>query len=160
VLAEDVGHLLARVTQALGSHELLALHKLGLNLRSYGILAIAAEALYGQYELSELTGIDRTTVVAVVDELEAAGLVRRQPAPTDRRARLVVPTDDGRRLAAKATAAVRDVEARFLGVLAPSERDALLAAVRRLAEGPLGTPADLSDIPATPRRRPRRGDPL
>jgi hypothetical protein len=71
----------------------------------------------------------------------------------------VTPTDEGRRLAATAVAAVREVEGRFLAELSPGERDSLLSALRRLSQGPLGTAADLSGIPAAPRRRPRRGDP-
>ncbi|HXV93171.1 MAG TPA: MarR family transcriptional regulator [Pseudonocardia sp.] len=159
VLADDVGHLMATVAQALGSHELVALHRLGLTLRSYGVLALAAESRLSQQQISELTGIDRTTVVAVVDELERSGLVVREPSPTDRRARLVVPTPEGAQLAERAVALVRDVEARFLAPLAPAEREALSGALQRLADGPLGVPADLSGIPAAPRRRPKRGQP-
>ncbi len=159
VLADDIGHLMASVAQALGSHELVALHRLGLSLRSYGVLALAAEARLSQQEIAHYTGIDRTTVVAIVDDLQAAGLVDREPSPVDRRARLVIPTAAGRRLAEQGVARVRDIEARFLDPLTATEQQTLRACLRRLADGPLGVPADLSHVSAAPRRRPRRGQP-
>jgi DNA-binding MarR family transcriptional regulator len=45
-------------------------------------------------------------VTNAVDRLESAGLVERQPHPTDRRAVLVALTADGREVAAKATDAL------------------------------------------------------
>jgi DNA-binding MarR family transcriptional regulator len=150
---------MAAAAQALGSHELKALATLGLTLRSYGVLALAAAEELGQNEIGELTGIDRTTVVAVVDDLEAAGLVVRTPCPSDRRIRLVQPTAEGRALAGRAVAAVRAVEDEFTAVLAPGQREALAQAVAALRAGPLGTPADLGDVPGRPRRRPGRGQP-
>lgn len=44
-----------------------------------------------------------TSVTNAVDRLEAAGLVRREPHPSDRRATLVAITDAGRDVAAAAT---------------------------------------------------------
>ncbi len=44
-----------------------------------------------------------TSVTNAVDRLEEAGLVRREPHPTDRRATLVAITDAGRDVAAAAT---------------------------------------------------------
>ena len=40
--------------------------------------------------------VDRTTMVAIVDELEAAGFVDRQRNPEDRRAYALEATDAGR----------------------------------------------------------------
>jgi DNA-binding MarR family transcriptional regulator len=57
------------------------------------------EAERTQNAISGLLRIDRTTIAAIVDDLEAAELVVRHPAPDDRRARLVVPTPAGRALA-------------------------------------------------------------
>jgi DNA-binding MarR family transcriptional regulator len=159
VLHDDVGHVLAGAAQALGSHELVALNELGLDLRSYGVLALAAEASLGQLEISDLTGIDRSTVVVVVDRLVEAGLVTRRQCSRDRRIRIVEPTERGRRLAADAVQRVRAIEAEFLSPLDEAERAAFLGFVRRIATGPLGRPADLSGVSTTPRRRPRRGDP-
>lgn len=55
-------------------------------------------------ELAELLGIDRPNATTLVDGLEAEGLVRRTPHPTDRRAKLVEATRKGKALARRADA--------------------------------------------------------
>lgn len=55
-------------------------------------------------ELATLVGVDAPNMTAVVDDLESQGLVRRQPHPTDRRAKLVVATPRGQELAKQAEA--------------------------------------------------------
>lgn len=53
-------------------------------------------------ELAHALNIDKPNATTVVDDLEALGLVRRTPHPTDRRAKLVEATAKGARLAARA----------------------------------------------------------
>jgi DNA-binding MarR family transcriptional regulator len=53
-------------------------------------------------ELATALGIERPNATALVDELEAQGLVRRRPHPTDRRAKLVEATRKGKVLARRA----------------------------------------------------------
>jgi DNA-binding MarR family transcriptional regulator len=53
-------------------------------------------------ELAVSLGIDKPNATVVVDDLEALGLVRRRPHPTDRRAKLVEATREGKRLARRA----------------------------------------------------------
>src|SRR4051794_12522822 len=55
-------------------------------------------------ELAAALGIDPANATAVVDDLEALGLVRRRPHPTDRRAKVVEATRKGRELAQRADA--------------------------------------------------------
>ena len=81
-----------------------------------------------------------TSVTNVIDRLEAAGLVRREPNPRDGRGTLAVLTDDGRAVAEKATA---DLNAARFG-LGRAERAELRERVRRAA-------------PAAHRRRRLRG---
>ena len=47
--------------------------------------------------LSDELGVTRRNVTALVDGLEAEGLVRRLPHPTDRRATIIELTDEGAR---------------------------------------------------------------
>lgn len=155
----DIGHLMAGVAWALGSRELVALAELGLDLRSYGVLAVAGEAERTQNAISTLLAIDRTTIAAIVDDLEAAGLVVRRPAPGDRRARLVVPTAAGRERIERAVARVRATEDECLADLGPDRRRELMAALTVLSRGRLAAPVDTAGAVATPRRRPRRGQP-
>lgn len=53
-------------------------------------------------DLAEALGIDRPNATVVVDDLEAQGLVRRTPHPTDRRGKLVEATRKGKALARRA----------------------------------------------------------
>jgi DNA-binding MarR family transcriptional regulator len=46
-------------------------------------------------ELAASLGIDRPNATTLVDDLEAQGLARRQPHPTDRRAKVVTATKKG-----------------------------------------------------------------
>jgi DNA-binding MarR family transcriptional regulator len=55
-------------------------------------------------ELAAALGIDPPNATTVVDDLEALGLVRRRPHPTDRRARLVEATRKGKAMARRADA--------------------------------------------------------
>jgi DNA-binding MarR family transcriptional regulator len=55
-------------------------------------------------ELAAALEIDPANATSVVNELEAMGLVRRQPHPTDRRAKVVEPTRKGKALARRADA--------------------------------------------------------
>ena len=55
-------------------------------------------------ELAAALGIDPPNATVVVDDLEAQGLVRRRPHPTDRRAKVVEATRKGKELARRADA--------------------------------------------------------
>ena len=55
-------------------------------------------------ELAAALGIDPPNATVVVDDLEAMGLVRRGPHPTDRRAKVVEATRKGKELAGRADA--------------------------------------------------------
>lgn len=78
-------------------------------------------------ELAESLGVDRPNVTVLVDELEAQGLVRRQPHPTDRRAKLVEATRKGKALARRAED-VLGTPPPGLAALAPED----LAALREI----------------------------
>ena len=53
-------------------------------------------------ELAQALNIDKPNATTVVDDLDALGLLRRTPHPTDRRAKLVEATAQGSKLAARA----------------------------------------------------------
>ncbi|MEO7123211.1 MAG: winged helix DNA-binding protein, partial [Lacisediminihabitans sp.] len=64
-------------------------------------------------------------VVALIDDLEAQGLVQREPDPSDRRTNVVVVTDKGRDLHRSAHEAVRDAERDLHDHLSPEQRELL-----------------------------------
>jgi DNA-binding MarR family transcriptional regulator len=55
-------------------------------------------------EFASALDIDPPNATVVVDDLEASGLVRRRPHPTDRRAKLVEATRKGKAMGRKADA--------------------------------------------------------
>jgi DNA-binding MarR family transcriptional regulator len=74
-------------------------------------------------------------MVALLDGLEANGLVAREADPHDRRRNVVALTDAGRRTLEKALRASDKAERRLLGALDESERTQLRALLARVAAG-------------------------
>ncbi|MFG2050750.1 MarR family winged helix-turn-helix transcriptional regulator [Micromonospora sp. NPDC048935] len=87
-------------------------------------------------ELARLAGRNKQTMGAILDELERLGYVRRTPDPADRRAKLIMPTDRGRRLMEISDGFVHLIEQKLADTLGPDRyrdfRDALGRAVASL----------------------------
>lgn len=108
----------------------------GLRVRSYSVLALAvAETDVTQRDLAAALSLDPSQIVALVDELENAGFVRREVDPADRRSRRIQATDAGRARFDLARASVRDAESESLADLSASERETLRALLRKLVFG-------------------------
>ena len=131
----DLMMLLNEASHALTTELAAGLADLGITPRDHCVLSKAAGGNLTQREIAALAGIDKTTMVVTVDHLEQAGLAERRPAPTDRRARLVAITPEGREVLERADAAVAGVYADVLGALPEAERAGLVAALQRLVEG-------------------------
>ena len=100
-----------------------ALEPLGINPREWAALNCLDEQHgLSQREVADLLGVDRTTMVALVDELQAKGWVKRHPQPDDRRKNIVGLTSRGREVMKRGARLIDGCERRFLAVL--SEADA------------------------------------
>ena len=98
-VAEFAGQLFFRLWRASHTRITEGLESIGLTPASFGLLnLLGARSGATQRELGSEMGIDPSTMVSLIDELETAGLAKRRPHPTDRRAREVVITPKGRRL--------------------------------------------------------------
>jgi DNA-binding MarR family transcriptional regulator len=139
-LAEHMGWLMSRASHTIGAALMGSLAPLGLNLRDYTVL-IAAEraAIEGvpqtQLALAQSARLDKSTMVVAVDALENEGLVERRPDQKDRRARIVVPTDAGRKLLARAEGVVLGVEDDVLADLSAEELRVVRGLLTRLVVG-------------------------
>lgn len=76
-------------------------------------------------QLADRLACVKSNVTQLVDRLEADGLVSRTSDPNDRRSRLAVLTDAGRKAYATGSEIQSQAERELFGVLTPDESDAL-----------------------------------
>lgn len=84
-------------------------------------------------EVAHRLGVDGTTMVALIDELESKGLVQRRRDSDDRRKNVVALTEAGRTTLRRASGAADEAERRFLGSLSDDEAAKLKEALRAVA---------------------------
>ena len=133
VLASDLCWLLSRANQLLTAEFETALAASGLSPRKHHVLATAMTAEHTQTELARIVGLDKTTMMVTLDELERDGLAQRRPLPADRRARVVAVTAAGEFALRDADSALQSVRDQALSVLPEGERSTFLQSLERLA---------------------------
>lgn len=127
-----LSYLLGNLYRRLVAMEGDALARVGTGVKQQAALTVLAdEGPMSQRELGHRLGIDRTTVVSVVDDLETAHLVERTRAPADRRAYLVVLTSTGRGAQRRGRRVVDDAERTLLSALSEQDRRALTELLAR-----------------------------
>ncbi|MGW4243951.1 MarR family winged helix-turn-helix transcriptional regulator [Nocardia sp. NPDC004722] len=90
----------------------------GIELQHAGVLAAVADGhSRTQRELGAALGIDKSTLVRIVDDLEHRGLVVRRRNPHDRRAYEIVITETGAQRLSEASGYFRDAVGGLLRVL-------------------------------------------
>jgi|SRR5215217_5708606 len=82
--------------------------------------------------LAERAGLTRQALTQIVDDLERLGYVTRRPDPTDRRAKLVVYTDRGRRVFAAGREIIDRIERAFEDELGAGDYATLRRALTKL----------------------------
>jgi DNA-binding MarR family transcriptional regulator len=131
-VVEFTGQLLFRLWRVSHTRTAEALESLGLTTAHFALLNfLGTHEGAIQQELGAAMGIDPSTMVSLIDELESAGLARRRPHPRDRRARQVSITPKGRRLLRRARKMAFEAEDEVLGGLTAAERRELLRLLRR-----------------------------
>jgi MarR family transcriptional regulator, organic hydroperoxide resistance regulator len=83
-------------------------------------------------EIARRLGLSTPTVTRATARMEAAGLLRREPHPSDRRMILVHLTSRGRDLEKVIDAEMHRVTERALAVFSVAEREALINALRQI----------------------------
>jgi MarR family transcriptional regulator for hemolysin len=134
-VTEFAGQLLFRLWRANHTRAAEALGSVGLTTALFALLnVINAREKAIQQELGSALGIDRSTMVSLIDQLEDAGLATRRPSATDRRAREIAITPKGRRLLQRARRLILQAEDEVLSGLTAAERQELEALLRRALE--------------------------
>src|SRR6185295_17520820 len=123
-------------------NDLAALHEellapIGINAGELSVLLLLdAREPESQQQAAQRLGVDRTTMVALIDALEGKGLVERRPDPADRRRNVIELTDIGRKTLRRATRASDQAERRLLSQLDGAETEHLRSLLRRVAAAP------------------------
>ncbi|WP_433022435.1 MarR family winged helix-turn-helix transcriptional regulator [Kribbella sp. CA-294648] len=119
--------------------------------RGYQVLATSvSEGPKRQLDLAAQLDVDRTVMTYLLDDLEKAGLVQRQADPSDRRARLIVPTEQGRETLCDLERRLSASEDAVMGSLDDGERMIFRMLLQRIAVqadqiDPLHNACDLAD---------------
>ncbi|MDO8214180.1 MarR family winged helix-turn-helix transcriptional regulator [Conexibacter sp. CPCC 206217] len=114
--------LLSRASYTLTTELTAQLQQLDLSPRTHQVLVAADTGEHTQSDLVKAVGMDKTTMVVTVDDLEAAGLAERIPSKTDRRARVIAVTRAGRRKLRAADRIIHAIHDDVLDVLPKPQR--------------------------------------
>jgi DNA-binding MarR family transcriptional regulator len=132
-VTERLGWLLKHAQLRLSELTAAALEPYGVTGRELAVLTVLASSRpLSQQEAAARLGIDRTTMVAFVDQLAGKGLVERRPDVADRRRNLVELTPAGRDVHDRAGAAYATAEHRFLAPLSATAATRLRADLGKL----------------------------
>jgi DNA-binding MarR family transcriptional regulator len=133
---DDVlGYLLKHAHLALEQRTDAALADVGLTARDLGVLrVIAGGEARSQQEVAAVLGVDRTSMVALLDALERRGIVARKPSEHDRRRNVVELTQDGRNLFQRAEQRNTEVEQAFTAALGDAGRAELRRALQAVLD--------------------------
>ena len=119
----------------------------GLRWPDYAVLHhLEAQGPAAQRELAAALRIQPSNIVALLDELQRRGFLRRTPDPADRRRHRVELTPRGRRVVRRVTAYRREEIARVVEKMPPDERAGLVRALTAFTaaggEPPVGVDID------------------
>jgi MarR family transcriptional regulator, lower aerobic nicotinate degradation pathway regulator len=119
------------------SHRLLAEGFAAAGSRGYHYRLLAALEEFGpdsQAALGRRTNIDRSDVVAALNELAEQGLIQRSPDPDDRRRNVITITPAGRKQLRTLEQVLAGVQEELLAPLSAADRTRLVRLLSRLLE--------------------------
>jgi DNA-binding MarR family transcriptional regulator len=133
-LMKHTGFLLSRMGTVAQKRFGELLESLGLTTRMWGVLNVLdAEGAITQGALCKSVGMDPSSMVSTIDELEARGLVERRRHPNDRRAHALHVTEAGCETLTRGRELARRAQEELLAPLSPEERKQLHGMLLRLA---------------------------
>ena len=131
-LDEILGFHLRMANVAIYQDYTAAMGDIGLTQKQFAVLElIAANPKVSQIDIANQLSMDRATMMALVDRLEARGLVVRNRSAIDRRRQELYLTLGGEKVMRKVKARVLEHEARFKRLFEPAELQALLSALEK-----------------------------
>lgn len=142
-LVRNTGYLISRLGVYAQRQFSDRLETVGLTPRMWGALNVMThEGALSQQELGRRIGMDPSTMVSTIDELERQGLVERHPHPSDRRAHALHVTEKGRATLQRGRRLAGQAQDELLAPLSAEERDVLHELLLRVAQaaGQTGPP--------------------
>jgi DNA-binding MarR family transcriptional regulator len=128
-----LGYLFKHAERLMSGLHVDALAPFAIDARELGVLlVIDSFEPASQQQVAERIGVDRTTMVAIIDALETKGIIARRPDPADRRRNVVELTRAGQDILKRATAASDAAEAELLAPLTPDESEQLRDLLARI----------------------------
>ncbi len=130
-----LGYRLRRAQGAMHRDFMAAVASLDLTQKQAATLwLIHSNAGVAQVSVAAALGMDRATMMAIVDRLESRGLVIRKRSSTDRRRQELYLTPAGQNMLRKAKARIAKHEERFRSLFTAAEFDSLLNALQKLRD--------------------------
>ncbi|MEU4474886.1 MarR family winged helix-turn-helix transcriptional regulator [Micromonospora sp. NPDC023888] len=127
LLNQTAHHATRLLSEGFAAHDLRGYH--------YRLLAALTEdGPASQADLGRRCGIDRSDVVAAINDLAGRGLVVRAPDPADRRRNVISVTDAGTAEARRLGDTLDRVQRDLLAPLSATERQQLTRLLTRLLE--------------------------
>lgn len=137
-----VGYRLKRAFMRIHEDVRLILEERGLTQRSFSVLsAIAGNPDVQQIDVARALGIERSGTVAIVDQLETAGLISRCVMEKDRRAQALRVTEKGLSLHRETLVALHGYEDALFDGEQETGRERLNAQLARIASCSTQKPA-------------------
>ena len=135
---DDVlGYLIKHAHLELEKQTDAALAGMGVTSRDLGVLrVIAGGEAASQQDVARVLGVDRTTMVALLDALEGQRIIVRRPSEHDRRRNVVELTDTGRQLFDRAESTALAIEQDFTTRIGARGATQLRQALRTLLRPP------------------------
>src|ERR1700761_7846061 len=136
-LADSLGYLLKHAHLRLSEQTGKALAPWGIDAKELGILVvIAGPEPLSQQQVAQRLGVDRTTMVAMLDALERKGIVSRHPHAQDRRRNVVELTEAGWGTFRSAIKARDGAELRYLAPLSAQDAQRLRSSLKTVVPRP------------------------
>ena len=133
-LAQLVGYQLRRTQNALFQDFFEKIAEDGLTPGRHGLLMLIDQnAGLSQTDLASAIGVDRASMVAILDKLEGKGWVTRQRSRTDRRRHQIDLTPEGRTLLKRLWPKILQHEAEVCQHLSPNEQQTLLRLLEKIS---------------------------
>jgi len=132
-LDELPGHYIRRLQQIAVAIFLQEAEAQGVTPVQYAALqTVRNQPGIDQRGLARAIGFDTSTIAAVIDRLEARGLLQRAIAPDDRRVRLLTLTAEGQRVLEAVIPAMRRAQERMLEPLPRAERAEFMRMLKQI----------------------------